>query len=108
MARPKKRRRAAALQNEPCDLGFDATVENWLDRKGGGEPPHSKNGRRTPKNGQQGCECGLYFDAMKSVASWLTLDHVWLPYTQMKGAELPLPVVSAIGRAVAVGGWAGA
>jgi adenosylmethionine-8-amino-7-oxononanoate aminotransferase len=28
---------------------------------------------------------------------WLNLDHVWLPYTQMKGAELPLPVVSALG-----------
>jgi len=25
------------------------------------------------------------------------LDHVWLPYTQMKGAGLPLPVVSANG-----------
>jgi adenosylmethionine---8-amino-7-oxononanoate aminotransferase len=28
---------------------------------------------------------------------WLTLDHVWLPYTQMKTAELPVPVVSARG-----------
>jgi adenosylmethionine-8-amino-7-oxononanoate aminotransferase len=28
---------------------------------------------------------------------WLNLDHVWLPYTQMKGTELPLPVVSALG-----------
>ena len=28
---------------------------------------------------------------------WLTLDHVWLPYTQMKTAELPVPVVSAHG-----------
>ena len=34
---------------------------------------------------------------MKTVPSWLTLDHVWLPYTQMKTAELPLPVVSANG-----------
>ncbi|HZS70211.1 MAG TPA: adenosylmethionine--8-amino-7-oxononanoate transaminase [Candidatus Acidoferrum sp.] len=29
--------------------------------------------------------------------SWLKLDHVWLPYTQMKAAPLPLPVVSANG-----------
>jgi adenosylmethionine-8-amino-7-oxononanoate aminotransferase len=28
---------------------------------------------------------------------WLTLDHVWLPYTQMKTADLPVPVVSAHG-----------
>jgi adenosylmethionine-8-amino-7-oxononanoate aminotransferase len=28
---------------------------------------------------------------------WLTLDHVWLPYTQMKTATPPLPVVSASG-----------
>jgi adenosylmethionine---8-amino-7-oxononanoate aminotransferase len=28
---------------------------------------------------------------------WLTLDHIWLPYTQMKGAELPVPVMSARG-----------
>jgi adenosylmethionine---8-amino-7-oxononanoate aminotransferase len=28
---------------------------------------------------------------------WLTLKHVWLPYTQMKTAELPAPVVSAQG-----------
>ena len=28
---------------------------------------------------------------------WLTLDHVWLPYTQMKAARLPIPVVSASG-----------
>jgi adenosylmethionine---8-amino-7-oxononanoate aminotransferase len=28
---------------------------------------------------------------------WLNLDHVWLPYTQMKTAGLPLPVVSASG-----------
>jgi adenosylmethionine---8-amino-7-oxononanoate aminotransferase len=34
---------------------------------------------------------------MKSVPSWLNLTNVWLPYTQMKGAELPLPVVSAEG-----------
>jgi adenosylmethionine---8-amino-7-oxononanoate aminotransferase len=29
--------------------------------------------------------------------SWLSLDHIWLPYTQMKTAELPVPVVSARG-----------
>jgi adenosylmethionine-8-amino-7-oxononanoate aminotransferase len=28
---------------------------------------------------------------------WLNLVHVWLPYTQMKTAGLPLPVVSASG-----------
>jgi adenosylmethionine-8-amino-7-oxononanoate aminotransferase len=28
---------------------------------------------------------------------WLSLDHIWLPYTQMKTAELPVPVVSARG-----------
>ena len=28
---------------------------------------------------------------------WLNLDHVWLPYTQMKSAGLPVPVVSASG-----------
>ncbi len=28
---------------------------------------------------------------------WLSLDHVWLPYTQMANAPLPLPVVSADG-----------
>jgi len=28
---------------------------------------------------------------------WLNLDHVWLPYTQMKTAALPVPVVSASG-----------
>ncbi len=28
---------------------------------------------------------------------WLNLDHVWLPYTQMKMAPLPVPVVSASG-----------
>jgi adenosylmethionine---8-amino-7-oxononanoate aminotransferase len=28
---------------------------------------------------------------------WLNLDHIWLPYTQMKTAELPLPVISARG-----------
>jgi adenosylmethionine---8-amino-7-oxononanoate aminotransferase len=31
------------------------------------------------------------------VPSWLTLDHVWLPYTQMKTAELPVPVVGVRG-----------
>jgi adenosylmethionine---8-amino-7-oxononanoate aminotransferase len=34
---------------------------------------------------------------MKIVPLWLTLDHVWLPYSQMKGADLPIPVVSASG-----------
>jgi len=29
--------------------------------------------------------------------SWLSLDHVWLPYAQMATAPLPLPVVSASG-----------
>jgi adenosylmethionine---8-amino-7-oxononanoate aminotransferase len=33
---------------------------------------------------------------MKS-PSWLNLDNVWLPYTQMRTAELPLSVVSARG-----------
>lgn len=28
---------------------------------------------------------------------WLNLTNVWLPYTQMKSAELPVPVVSASG-----------
>lgn len=28
---------------------------------------------------------------------WLNLNHIWLPYTQMKSAELPVPVVSASG-----------
>ncbi len=28
---------------------------------------------------------------------WLNLDHVWLPYTQMKTTEMPVPVVSASG-----------
>jgi adenosylmethionine---8-amino-7-oxononanoate aminotransferase len=28
---------------------------------------------------------------------WLNLDHVWLPYTQMKTVALPAPVVSASG-----------
>jgi adenosylmethionine-8-amino-7-oxononanoate aminotransferase len=28
---------------------------------------------------------------------WLSLDHIWLPYTQMKTTELPVPVVSARG-----------
>jgi adenosylmethionine-8-amino-7-oxononanoate aminotransferase len=29
--------------------------------------------------------------------SWLNLDHVWLPYTQMKTVELPVPVIAACG-----------
>jgi adenosylmethionine---8-amino-7-oxononanoate aminotransferase len=32
-----------------------------------------------------------------SAPDWLNLDHIWLPYTQMKTAELPVPVVSARG-----------
>jgi adenosylmethionine-8-amino-7-oxononanoate aminotransferase len=38
----------------------------------------------------------LYPGSM-SVPDWLKLDHIWLPYTQMKRAELPVPVVSARG-----------
>lgn len=34
---------------------------------------------------------------MTSPPSWLNLEHVWLPYTQMKTAPLPVPVVSAQG-----------
>ncbi len=34
---------------------------------------------------------------MKTTPDWLALDHVWLPYMQMKTAELPVPVVSARG-----------
>jgi len=34
---------------------------------------------------------------MTPATPWLSLDHVWLPYTQMKTAELPVPVVSASG-----------
>ena len=29
--------------------------------------------------------------------SWLHFDHIWLPYTQMKAAPLPVPVISASG-----------
>jgi len=32
-----------------------------------------------------------------TVPDWLNLDHVWLPYTQMKTSPLPVPVVSASG-----------
>jgi adenosylmethionine-8-amino-7-oxononanoate aminotransferase len=32
-----------------------------------------------------------------TATDWLRLDHIWLPYTQMKTAELPVPVVSARG-----------
>jgi adenosylmethionine-8-amino-7-oxononanoate aminotransferase len=32
-----------------------------------------------------------------TIPDWLNLDHVWLPYTQMKTAPLPVPVVSASG-----------
>jgi adenosylmethionine-8-amino-7-oxononanoate aminotransferase len=28
---------------------------------------------------------------------WLNFDHIWLPYTQMQTAQLPVPVVSARG-----------
>jgi adenosylmethionine---8-amino-7-oxononanoate aminotransferase len=28
---------------------------------------------------------------------WLTLDHIWLPYTQMQTVGLPVPVISAHG-----------
>src|ERR1700722_15672627 len=35
--------------------------------------------------------------SLMSSPDWLKLDHVWLPYTQMKTAELSLPVVSAHG-----------
>ena len=38
----------------------------------------------------------LYSEPM-SAPDWLNLDHIWLPYTQMKTAELPVPVVSARG-----------
>jgi adenosylmethionine---8-amino-7-oxononanoate aminotransferase len=34
---------------------------------------------------------------MRTPPSWLTLDHVWLPYTQMKTVGLPVPVVGARG-----------
>lgn len=34
---------------------------------------------------------------MPTVPAWLRLDHVWLPYTQMQTAALPVPVVSASG-----------
>lgn len=34
---------------------------------------------------------------MTKAPSWLNLEHVWLPYTQMKTAALPVPVVSAAG-----------
>jgi adenosylmethionine---8-amino-7-oxononanoate aminotransferase len=36
-------------------------------------------------------------ESILTAPRWLTLDHVWLPYTQMKTAELPVPVVSASG-----------
>ena len=38
----------------------------------------------------------LYSDPM-TAPPWLTFDHIWLPYAQMKTAELPVPVVSARG-----------
>jgi adenosylmethionine-8-amino-7-oxononanoate aminotransferase len=38
----------------------------------------------------------LYSEPM-SAPDWLNLDHIWLPYAQMKTAELPVPVVSAKG-----------
>ena len=41
-------------------------------------------------------ESNLYSGAMTG-PDWLKLDHIWLPYTQMKTADLPVPVVSARG-----------
>jgi adenosylmethionine---8-amino-7-oxononanoate aminotransferase len=41
-------------------------------------------------------ESNLYAGAMTG-PDWLKLDHIWLPYTQMKTADLPVPVVSARG-----------
>jgi adenosylmethionine-8-amino-7-oxononanoate aminotransferase len=41
-------------------------------------------------------ESNLYSAAMTG-PDWLKLDHIWLPYTQMKTADLPVPVVSARG-----------
>jgi adenosylmethionine-8-amino-7-oxononanoate aminotransferase len=38
----------------------------------------------------------VYSEPM-TAPDWLNLDHIWLPYTQMKTAELPVPVVSARG-----------
>src|SRR5580693_86109 len=38
----------------------------------------------------------LYSEPM-TAPDWLNLDHIWLPYTQMKTAELPVPVVAARG-----------
>jgi adenosylmethionine-8-amino-7-oxononanoate aminotransferase len=38
----------------------------------------------------------LYCEPMIA-PDWLNLDHIWLPYTQMKTAKLPVPVVSASG-----------
>jgi len=38
----------------------------------------------------------LYSGPM-TAPSWLSLDHIWLPYTQMKTVELPVPVASARG-----------
>jgi len=34
---------------------------------------------------------------MTNIPSWLSLEHVWLPYTQMRTAPLPVPVVEASG-----------
>jgi adenosylmethionine---8-amino-7-oxononanoate aminotransferase len=34
---------------------------------------------------------------MTNTPAWLNLEHVWLPYTQMKTAPLPVPVVEARG-----------
>src|SRR5580700_8355738 len=38
----------------------------------------------------------LYSEPM-ATPDWLNLNQIWLPYTQMKTAQLPLPVVSAHG-----------
>src|SRR6202051_1672134 len=44
----------------------------------------------------------LYCEPMIA-PDWLNLDHIWLPYTQMKTAKLPVPVVSASGARLRLG-----
>jgi adenosylmethionine-8-amino-7-oxononanoate aminotransferase len=39
----------------------------------------------------------LHPESTKTALRWLNLDHIWLPYTQMKTAQLPVPVASASG-----------
>lgn len=51
---------------------------------------HGEAGLPAPRN-------RIYTAPGMTHPSWLTLDHVWLPYTQMKTAALPVPVVSASG-----------